>query len=65
MLKESVYDFVYIAGGHSYDTVKFDHCMVKDSKIIVFDDVDLKSVKSYVFEFLIENKIKKLPYWYG
>jgi hypothetical protein len=29
---------VYIDGGHSYSTVKWDYEQVKDSKIIVFDD---------------------------
>lgn len=33
-----VYDMVYIDGGHSYQTVKWDYEQVKDSKVIIFDD---------------------------
>jgi hypothetical protein len=29
---------VYIDGGHSYSTVKWDYEQVKDSKVIIFDD---------------------------
>jgi hypothetical protein len=32
------FDMVYIDGGHSYSTVKWDYEQVKDSKIIIFDD---------------------------
>jgi hypothetical protein len=32
------YDMVYIDGGHSYPTVKWDYEQTKDSKIIIFDD---------------------------
>ena len=32
------YDMVYIDGGHSYSTVKWDYEQTKDSKIIIFDD---------------------------
>lgn len=45
-----VFDFVYIDGGHSYDTVKHDYSMVKDSKIIVFDDVKIKGVNQNIKE---------------
>lgn len=45
-----VFDFVYIDGGHSYDTVKHDYSMVKDSKIIVFDDVKITGVNKFVRE---------------
>jgi hypothetical protein len=33
-----VFDMVYIDGGHSYSTVKWDYEQVKDSKVIIFDD---------------------------
>jgi hypothetical protein len=29
---------VYIDGGHSYSTVKWDYEQVKNSKVIIFDD---------------------------
>jgi len=32
------YDMVFIDGGHSYSTVKWDYEQVKDSKVIIFDD---------------------------
>lgn len=32
------FDFVYIDGGHSYETVMHDWHMVKESKIVFFDD---------------------------
>jgi len=44
------YDFVYIDGGHSYETVKHDYNMVKESKIILFDDYNLKDVKKAISE---------------
>lgn len=50
------FDFVYIDGGHSYDTVKHDYSMVKDSKIIVFDDYHLDGVKKFIDELLTEDK---------
>jgi hypothetical protein len=49
-LKPTVFDFVYIDGGHSYETVKHDYSMVKDSKIIVFDDVKIRGVNQNVKE---------------
>ena len=44
------YGLVYIDGGHSYDTVKHDYSMLKDSKIIIFDDYNLEGVKQAVDE---------------
>lgn len=44
-LKEEIsFDFVYIDAGHSYDSVVYDWNKVKTSKLIVFDDIKLKSV---------------------
>lgn len=51
-----VFDFVYIDGGHSYETVKHDYSMVKNSKIIVFDDYKIPGVKKLISE-LIESGI--------
>jgi hypothetical protein len=49
-LTETVFDFVYIDGGHSYDTVKHDYKQVKASKIIVFDDVKITGVRRLINE---------------
>lgn len=51
-----VFDFVYIDGGHSYETVKHDYSMVKDSKVIMFDDLNLAPVRAFIDE-LIESGI--------
>lgn len=59
-LKEDVYDFVYIDGGHSYETVMHDYNKVKDSKVIVFDDYHLPGVSQAVdeiFESLGHSKV--------
>lgn len=42
------FDFVYIDGGHSYDTVMHDYSMVKDSNVIVFDDYQIDAVKAAI-----------------
>ncbi len=50
-LKEpKIFDFVYIDGGHSYETVMHDYSMVKDSTVIVFDDYQIKEVAMAVEE---------------
>lgn len=54
-LKPTVFDFVYIDGGHSYDTVKHDYEQVKDSKIIVFDDVKITGVNKFVKELMDQD----------
>lgn len=38
------FDFVYIDAGHSYESVLHDWNMVKESKVIVFDDYHLEGV---------------------
>lgn len=58
-LENKSYDFVYIDGGHSYETVKHDYSKVKNSKIILFDDYNLPEVKLAVDEI---GKGYKLPY---
>jgi len=50
LVTPQVFDFVYIDGGHSYDTVKHDYSMVKDSKLIVFDDYKIPGVQQAVTE---------------
>lgn len=50
LIEPVVFDFVYIDGGHSYETVKHDYSMVKDSKIIVFDDVKIRGVNQNIKE---------------
>ena len=54
-LKPTVFDFVYIDGGHSYDTVKHDYEQVKDSKLIVFDDVKITGVNKFVKELIAQG----------
>lgn len=49
-LKPIIVDYVYIDGGHSYETVKWDHQQLKNSSIIVFDDSDLNGVNKYLWE---------------
>jgi len=49
-LETTAFDFVYIDGGHSYETVKHDYEKVKDSKLIVFDDVKIRGVNQVVSE---------------
>jgi len=44
------FGMVYIDGGHSYETVMYDYSMVKDSKVIIFDDYNLPGVKQAVDE---------------
>lgn len=38
LLGPLIFDMVFIDGGHSYSTVKWDYEQVKDSKVIIFDD---------------------------
>lgn len=44
------FGLVYIDGGHSYETVRHDYSMLKESKIIIFDDYNLPGVKQAVDE---------------
>lgn len=43
-------DWAYIDGGHSYETVRWDHEQLKNSSVIVFDDADLEGVNQYLWE---------------
>jgi len=49
-LEPREFDFVFIDGGHSYDTVKHDYEKVKGSKLIFFDDYNLPSVREFCDE---------------
>lgn len=54
------YDFVYLDGGHSYDTVKHDYNKIKQSRLVVFDDAVNKNnandVNIFLDELLQEGK---------
>jgi hypothetical protein len=59
-LKPTKFDFVYIDGGHSYETVKHDYSMVKDSSIIVFDDVKITGVNTFINELIADGVIVEI-----
>jgi hypothetical protein len=61
-LKESVFDFVYIDGGHSYESVKHDHGMLEKSRVIVFDDYQIDPVKKYFDEYTSANNIPEVEF---
>ena len=58
-LKPQRFDFAYIDGGHSYETVNHDYSMLKRSNIILFDDYNLREVKCAVDEIVLGYQ---LPY---
>lgn len=49
-LLPTVATWAYIDGGHSYETVKWDHQQLQHSHVIVFDDADLEPVNHYLWE---------------
>jgi hypothetical protein len=59
-LKSTKVDWAYIDGGHSYETVKWDHEQLKDSRVIVFDDADLPGVNRYLWEIKNQYNIYSL-----
>ena len=61
-LTKSVYDFVYIDGGHSYETVKHDYNKLKESKVIVFDDYQTDDVKKFFDELIREISLPEIPF---
>jgi hypothetical protein len=61
-LKDSVFDFVYIDGGHSYESVKFDHSKLEKSTVIVFDDYQIDPVKKYFDEYVTANNIPEVEF---
>lgn len=48
LTEDIAFDFVYIDAGHSYDSVVYDWNRVKNSKMVVFDDTKLKSVRDAI-----------------
>ena len=51
-------DLAYIDGGHSTATVLHDYSMVRESRVIVFDDYQLDSVKQALTEAGIADRIE-------
>ena len=54
-LKPIKFDFVYIDAGHSYESVLWDYQNVKESKMIVFDDAWMDSVKQFLKDHIEPN----------
>jgi hypothetical protein len=52
------FDFVYIDAGHSYESVKHDYEMLKESKMIVFDDYGMPGVAQLLNEISLTKKIE-------
>ena len=53
LTQSKTFDFVYIDGGHSYDTVMHDFNMVCGSTALVFDDYQIKQVRQAVDEIVV------------
>jgi len=51
-LENKIYDFVYLDGGHSYATVKHDHSKIANSKVVVFDDLQLAPIEKYFKQYV-------------
>ena len=51
-------DLAYIDGGHSTATVLHDYSMVRESRVVVFDDYQLDSVKQALVEAGIADRIE-------
>lgn len=61
-LSNEVYEFVYIDGGHSYETVKHDYLKLKDSQVIVFDDYQTEGVKKFFDELVINENLPQVSF---
>lgn len=57
-----VADLVYIDGGHSTETVLHDYSMVKNSKVIVFDDFQMDTVKEAIRQIGIFDRVTEFPW---
>lgn len=57
-----VADLAYIDGGHSTETVLHDYSMVKDSRVIIFDDWQMDSVKEAIKQIGIANQITEFKF---
>ena len=55
-----IFDMVFIDGGHSYSTVKWDYEQVNDSKVIIFDDTYPAKFPG-VAKFIEELRILGMP----
>jgi len=56
------FDFVYIDAGHSYESVLHDWNMVKESKLIVFDDWYIDGVGQMIKEVVEkEHEVEYIP----
>lgn len=64
-LEHSKYDFVYIDGGHSYETVKHDYEKLKDSQVIVFDDYQTEGVKRFFDELITVTNMPEVTFEKG
>ena len=64
-LHKSKFDFVYLDGGHSYETVKHDYEKISEGQMIVFDDAVNKNNANDVAIFLkiLEDEGKKIQYY--
>lgn len=50
LIESQKFDFAFIDGGHSYETVKHDYEMLKETPVIIFDDYQIAGVKQFVDE---------------
>ena len=50
LVKKQKYDFAFIDGGHSYETVKHDYTMLEETPVIIFDDYQIEGVAQFVNE---------------
>lgn len=56
------YDFAFIDGGHSYETVKHDYEMLKETPYILLDDSDLDGVEKFVKELKEDSNLEVIDF---